>query len=99
MDDLISRSALLKSVEGRLDAMRKQYGPHDHYTDGFDECVDRIYDAPAVDAVEVKHGRWEKRRFTETLYGYQCSNCRTTWDEGTNFCPYCGADMRERKEE
>ena len=25
-----------------------------------------------------------------------CSECNTTWDCETNFCPYCGADMKKR---
>jgi hypothetical protein len=26
--------------------------------------------------------------------GVICSKCNTTWDCPTNYCPYCGADMR-----
>lgn len=46
--------------------------------------IKKLYAAPVR---EVKRGRW--------LDGY-CSCCgeRTVWDE-TDYCPNCGADMRE----
>ena len=61
----------------------------------------QIEEAPTVGAVEVVHGRWEKRKaivFDDEMVGYRCSKCNTTWDAETNYCPNCGADMRERKE-
>lgn len=43
---------------------------------------------------------WIKRRFTETLHGYQCPLCNTTWDAATNYCPNCGKPMNgERKDD
>jgi hypothetical protein len=56
---------------------------------------------PTADVVEVKRGKWEKRTFivfdNEIKDGYHCSECNTTWDTDTNFCPNCGADMRGAK--
>lgn len=47
---------------------------------------------------EPKHGRWEVVDETEPRR-YGCSECkRLSWSE-TNYCPNCGADMRERGEE
>ena len=49
-----------------------------------------------ADAVEVVHGRWEKRQaiiFDDEMIGYRCSECNTTWDAETNYCPHCGAKM------
>ena len=50
------------------------------------------------------HGTWIERtdRITLDTY-YECSNCKepwttiegTPWDNGMNFCPNCGADMRK----
>ena len=55
-----------------------------------------------ADFVEVKHGRWEKRSFivfdSEIEGGYRCSECNTTWDTRTNYCPNCGAKMIFEKE-
>lgn len=63
------------------------------------QFIDFIDEADAVDAVPVVHGRWS---------GDFCSKCgiskynfiRILHDDdgpfGTwNFCPHCGADMRE----
>ena len=43
-------------------------------------------------------GIWEKRKFIifdSEKIGYRCSECKTTWDVPTNFCPYCGAKMKK----
>ena len=53
MAEYIEREALLALVDNRLSELRKIYGPFDHYTDGYDECVDRIGEFPATDVVEV----------------------------------------------
>ena len=63
--------------------------------------------APTADVVEVKHGEWEKRTFIifdSEKVGYRCSECHTTWDTETNYCPNCGAKMdgkalKEREKE
>ena len=56
MAEYIERESLLKIVDRRLFELRKEYGPFDHYTDGYDECIDRINEQPTADVVEVKHG-------------------------------------------
>jgi DNA-directed RNA polymerase subunit RPC12/RpoP len=68
---------------------------------GAKKVIDRILNAPAVDAVEVKHGEWIEK---EEIYGdvyYTCSNCNNDWttidgtpqDNFMNYCPNCGAKM------
>lgn len=49
---------------------------------------------PTVDAVEVVHGRWI-RKGNEM----KCSKCKFIYysnHDDFNYCPNCGADMRER---
>ena len=44
-----------------------------------------------------KYGKWEKRTFIifdSEKVGYNCSECNTTWDTETKFCPNCGAKMK-----
>ena len=51
------------------------------------------------------HGEWiEKEDFNQDIY-YDCSICGnswctldgTPWQNGMNFCPHCGADMRPKE--
>ena len=83
MDDLISRNALLAEYD------RQHKGEAG-------KARTLIANAPAVDAVEVKYGRWKGAGMGD----YRCSLC---WEvvsgNNHNFCPNCGADMSERKEE
>ena len=68
------------------------------YDDEWCLKVSDIENAPTVDAVEVVHGRWIHD--INNLYG--CSECgeRETMSPKKlkNYCPNCGADMRERKD-
>lgn len=46
-------------------------------------------------------GRWEDLGIYENnglLYRYRCSCCNTTRPSMYNFCPECGADLREVEE-
>ena len=51
--EYIERDALCESLNARLKQLRDDYGDYDHYTDGFEECIDRIDDLLAADVVEV----------------------------------------------
>ena len=57
---------------------------------------------PSADVVEVKYGHWELQEADELWLDCEwiCSECKGRNDSynKTNFCPNCGADMRERKE-
>lgn len=60
-----------------------------------------VLDAPTIEAKPVVHGEWEPVETEEefgTVYEYRCSLCGKHSYFDTNFCPACGADMRERKE-
>ncbi len=62
--------------------------------------MDTVAALPAADVREVVRGHWNyKCPIDGTSYRY-CSNCLgVIYDSGVvipkNFCPYCGADMRE----
>ena len=68
--------------------------------------VDGIKNLPAVDAVEVVHGRWIPRYEIKEMYyspddieqykvpyGFSCSVCDKWISARTNYCPNCGAKM------
>ena len=77
----------------------------DEYDGGYNferdmKIRDALMALPTVDAVPVRHGRWNS---SDDVYETAvCSVCR--WDttepwvhikEWFNFCPHCGADMRK----
>lgn len=63
------------------------------------KAVDRIKELPSTDAVEVKHGRWQKTE-ESPMRPYMCSQCGSLFDLDTllgiptwRWCPKCGAIM------
>lgn len=95
MTDLIKREDAIKAVDAFL---------------GTDSIVERIKRLPSADRPQ---GEWideaDKYDASFGIHDYRCSNCNSYADEyigghewytagKPNFCPYCGADMRERKE-
>lgn len=71
--------------------------PNERYKQG-GECVLNFYmpkiidDAPTVDAVPVRHGRWIRSGGNKYPI-YTCFECKYPSSEKTNFCPNCGARM------
>lgn len=84
MDDLISRTALLKS----LNEQAPKPTTDDLYT--VNMC---IINAPAVDAAPVVHGRWVYEHGDPVLM--PCSVCgyQVYRYNNTHYCPECGAKM------
>lgn len=108
MAEYIDKEALETDLNIRLSSLRNNNGYYDHYTDGFDECVDRVENFPAADVVEVKHGRWvyDPDGMDWGLGAWLCSECRCRNNNlgmdgrinplrfsGSKFCPHCGAKM------
>ena len=53
-----------------------------------------IGDIPAVDAVEVKHGRWKREEVNPAAIRFRCSECGEVSVLGVeNYCWSCGAKM------
>ena len=62
---------------------------------------EHLYDIPAADVAEIRHGEWLDARYT--YFGakrYECSRCREDefWEKRyitikENYCPNCGAKM------
>lgn len=85
MNDLISRSALIESFEP------------DHNQDWYTPwIVDKINEAPTVEAKPIVRGGW-KKEYGNLIKFFKCNKCGTFHEFTTNFCPNCGADMRGEK--
>ena len=99
MADLIDRAALLEKIDKNFFATC----PEGDEQLGYINSRNLIRTAPAVDAVEVKHGHWQEYEdYCLDVY-YDCSVCGgmfymadgTPTENGYNFCPKCGARMGE----
>ena len=88
MDDLISRQDAIDVVQNRHMMLNK-------------EKVLLINDLEKLPSAEPKKGKWIKTARWGRVY--YCNQCRNYLDfdgvnagrGSTNFCPNCGADMRE----
>ncbi len=86
-----------------IDADKLLTKEHQYYNYLADELfvpVRDIEDAPTADVIEVKRAEWLHEQVALPLSDgskecVRCSYCLTHWDNESNFCPYCGADMRE----
>lgn len=52
-----------------------------------------IESIPAADVRPVVRGKWIDHQEGRWIYA-KCSECGTLHDVKSNFCPNCGADMR-----
>lgn len=98
---LIDADVLRTSIEKDRDAsdMPKMW------YEGIAYAINHIIHAPTADVQEVKHGRWVKQ-FDENCWWTECSECgnyplKSAYgdEQLSDFCPYCGADMRKETED
>ena len=87
MAEYIEREALMVAL------CKEIVGDGDYYN-GKDDMQDQIRDMvsrfPAADVASVKHGRWihDERMLAVCL---ECG--MTAVEDGTDYCPNCGAKM------
>lgn len=67
------------------------------YKEGLKMLLDKIEKAPSVTSIP-KMGKWIKVIEENGHAFYLCSVCKEGTDENYDWCPYCGARMREDKE-
>lgn len=100
MAEYIEREALERSLNERLNRLFKLHGRHDHYVQGFDDCVGRVEEFPAADVAPVRHGRWERVCTYRDETVFRCSNCNRevkvphglSKERWAPYC-HCGAKM------
>ena len=63
----------------------------------YSTALERVKDAPTVDAAPVVHGQWEKAEYGGFV---RCDKCKDVYideswltDGKWNYCPNCGAKM------
>ena len=77
-----------------LEWCKSQSGRYDDIY--WDDVIERLDVQPTVDAVPVKHGRWEPVKNLEGMFS--CSLCGDEWGSAEKmvpmqYCPSCGAKM------
>lgn len=109
-EDLIRRSDAIKAIASLHiladeEKIFKVYAdnPHSMTTDFEGTLIDAINAIKSIPTIEPKRGEW-KRRIVDSGFNadWVCSECgyRVKTDFANyNFCPNCGADMREREGE
>ena len=100
MDDYISRQAFIEDIKTEIlnlsmDGMKGTHRPHDELY-GF---IERIEEQPSADVRLVVRGRWRWVGQDQWNDCYECSQCGKMNTDNSNFCPKCGADMREEQNE
>lgn len=61
------------------------------------EAADVIEELTAADVRPVKRGKWRTSKYD--AFNVRCSECGHVSGNFWNFCPNCGADMREALKE
>ena len=100
MSDYISRQVVIEEIDKWLDSVG--YCTVGKGLSYYGELIGCIEDVPTADVVEVKRGKWVDREADLGYEVYQCSVCKEEYcletgspqENGYNFCPNCGADMR-----
>ena len=101
MDDLISRDAVIKTLNGGS-SIRTMLGGVSGIWINLMDAIGEIERVPAAEP--VRHGTWEKRTYWIGSFGENqmvCSECgkKYGFHAPYNYCPYCGAKMDGRRAE
>lgn len=103
MGDYISREeALMAVTRAKLPDATPDGVPIANGKRSVTDCVRRLKEIPAADVRPVRRGKWSRvyDDFMKSNYD-TCSCCGKEYfgANGFNFCPNCGADMREPPKE
>ena len=97
--NLIDKDALHFKIADWQLILSETYGINDEYVRCLEDVLGMVDNAPTIDAVEVKHGSWEKAKphgvvIYSNAYA-ECSSCHSViylgWE--MKYCPNCGAKM------
>ena len=104
MNDLSSRQAAIDALEKvaelypwRVLGDRDSYSQYNEaWQDALNRADSEIEALPSAQT-ERKKGKWTIYDRHTIPYQYICSECGTYYHTRYDFCPTCGADMRENK--
>lgn len=87
MSDLIERQAAIDAVRSYM--ADNDIEDSDWHADGI------VYEIKRLPTVETKTGQWIKIHWK----AYRCSECSRASEYSTDYCPNCGAEMKEDTDE
>ena len=99
MTEYITKEAALQAFEWGDADVFEEYGYG--YNSGFsrESIKDTINAIPSVDVAPVVHGQWISKNTSGYDWTFVCSNCGYIdgypFNDRHNFCPNCGAKMRQ----
>lgn len=92
-DDTISRQDAIMAVKMGALSAATLYGRTDEGSTALYETVRAIKALPAQP--QRMKGKWTINDCHAAVYKYHCSECGANHRARYDFCPSCGADMRE----
>ena len=111
MTEYISREDAINSLQSRLDSIDQMsylslsWQELDIMRDAIRDAIDDIEEVSTANVQSLRQGRWLDIYEYCKLNGYTpsgmgsyhwCSECMKAQEKISDFCPCCGADMRER---
>lgn len=97
MTDYIPREAVLEFVEPDARPFLAERIKSIPAADVVERASGIIGVIPAADVRPVVRGKWIDYQQGRWVYA-KCSECETVHDVKSNYCPSCGADMREEQD-
>ena len=104
MKEYIERNAAIKEIYSEIERTNPMQATEVlmGYDKGLRIAAALVMNAPTADVVERVRGEWREIEDRDGDRHWQCSACGIDWyfiegtpsENGTNFCPNCGADMR-----
>ena len=103
MSNLISKKSLIEALRKDIQEYKYTDGQSIPFKTGMIyrqiEVIKIIEEQPTVEDVPVVHGEWVNEYINR--YGHPCHCCSVCGfhasHQDKNFCPECGADMREKE--
>jgi hypothetical protein len=111
MSRYIDAELLIEAMQGRkfandecmrhgTDSLSKEYYRHLQFEDGI--MMGFVREQPTADVKSVVHGKWIPHYNEGDFPRKECSNCHKWFlaskVDDSNYCPNCGANMREVEE-
>lgn len=94
----IELEPLIQITSARMDNLRQHNSFFDHYSDGYNECIDRIMEQPTADVVEVVRCKdcAYSEKITDPLHGDKIRVCNfRLYKQAAPDMHYCSHGLKD----